>query len=87
MIEQKLDVIGQTLDGHEDNQDAASVEGKQDSDAEEAVTRFLKDILEVVETYDDRMEAWQQSRSKKRTKNQQEEAEVAAGSCMFFQHA
>eukprot|EP01105_Mastigella_eilhardi_P002824 TRINITY_DN1363_c0_g2_i4.p2 TRINITY_DN1363_c0_g2~~TRINITY_DN1363_c0_g2_i4.p2 ORF type:complete len:427 (-),score=134.13 TRINITY_DN1363_c0_g2_i4:47-1327(-) len=66
LVERKLDVVGHAIDGTGDVQEAEEVEGKQGRDAEEATTRFLHDILEVVDTFAVRMETWRDKKTKRK---------------------
>ncbi|KAH3759633.1 chromatin-remodeling complex ATPase chain [Pelomyxa schiedti] len=66
LIERKLDVVGQALDGHTDSLGTADFEGKQGKDAEEVVTQFLHDIMEVVDTYAERMANYRETKSRTR---------------------
>lgn len=60
LIDRKLDVLGHALDGKDDKQEVTVLEGR--TDAENCIDTFLRGILDVVDTYDERKDAWNEAR-------------------------
>lgn len=59
LIDRKLDVLGHALDGKDDKQEVTELEGRDDP--ENCIDSFIRDILDVVNTYEERRDSWKEA--------------------------
>lgn len=59
LIDKKLDVLGHALDGKDDKQEVTELEGRDDP--ENCIDSFIRDILDVVNTYEERRDSWKEA--------------------------